>query len=493
MKKSGKHDYNADDRPVKKTGWFSRFLSVIYTLVVLLFFSMAVFLDVFPAKYLTIGSIAVALISLFIIPVLFSKNGIRSRKIKSGIVAILIIGCMGVGINYMAGTISLLDKISTIAAPKEYFDVIVRKMDEKDSVADLYNAYVGTYMSKSYSYADAKNSLQQEVEVNFEYSETANSAIEQLLDETYDAVLIEKARYAGMVGADSTLAENTRVLYTIEIAVKNVDNTSKVNVTKEPFNVLISGIDASGSIDTVSRSDVNIIATVNPKTKKILLTSIPRDYYVTLYTAKEDDKLTHSGLFGVQETIATVESFMGVNINYYLKVNYTTVKKLVDAIGGIEIDSPYEFTTSGMGQKLNGYHFVEGYNYLDGPMALAYCRERKSFVSGDLQRNENQQIVLKAIVEKVSSSTTIITKYTSILDALKNNLETNMSRKEMSDLVKMQMSKMPKWDIETQAIKGVEGYEMCYSLGLYASVVMRNEADEIKMYDRIVQFMEDGQ
>ena len=488
MTKSGRDDLQIEQKS-QKGGGFSRFLSIIYVLVVLGFFAMAIVLDTFPAKYLMAVGAVVALISIFIVPVLYSKNGKKSRKIISGVLGVIIIGVMGLGIDYMAGTLSLLDKITQISAPKEYFDVIIRTEDTTASVNELEGKQVGTYLTKSYSYSDAKNTLSEQVNVEFVYEDTANTALDNLLEQNYDAVLIEKARYEGLTGADENLASSTKVLYTIEISVKPVDNTTDVNVTKEPFNVFISGLDTSGDISVVSRSDVNIIATVNPNTKKILLTSIPRDYYVNLNKFGENDKLTHSGLYGIQETIATVEGFMNVDINYYLKVNYTTVVELVDAIGGIDIDSPNEFVTSGMG-PLNGYYFAEGANHLDGSMALAYSRERKSFVTGDLQRNENQQIVLKAIMKKMLSSKTIITKYTSILDALKNNMETNMGTKDMSKLAKFQLSDMPEWSIETQAIKGDPGNELCYSLGYYASVVLRSETDEAKAYDKIIQVME---
>ena len=223
----------------------------------------------------------------------------------------------------------------------------------------------------------------------------------------------------------------------------------------------------------------------------MLLTSIPRDYYVTLPSKQAQDKLTHSGLYGVQETIGAVEDIMGIDINYYVRVNYTTVVKLVDALGGIQVDSPYDFTTSGM-QHLNGHHFVKGTNYLDGNAALAFCRERKSFTNGDMQRNENQQLVMEAIIKKALSSTTILTKYTSILGAVENNMETNMTQEEMAALIKMQLDGMPSWDIDKQAIKGENGWGHCYALGFSAATVVQNPVENAKAVDRIVSVMTGG-
>ena len=239
----------------------------------------------------------------------------------------------------------------------------------------------------------------------------------------------------------------------------------------------------------MKRPDVNMIATVNPKTHEVLLTSIPRDYYVTLPSKNAKDKLTHSSLYGIQESIGAVENALGIDVNYYLRVNYSTIIKIVDAIDGIDVDSPVDFYTSGMKgmPELNGHHFVKGMNHVDGKLALAFCRERHSFLSGDMQRNENQQAVMEAILKKATGSTTILTKYTAILDAVKDNLSTNMTTDEMADIIKMQLKDMPDWKISKQAIKGTNGYEYCYSVGTNASTVDRIPEEEAKAVDRMVK------
>ena len=242
-----------------------------------------------------------------------------------------------------------------------------------------------------------------------------------------------------------------------------------VDVTEETFNVLVNGIDVRGDIgDTVSRSDVNMVVSVNPKTGDVVITSIPRDYYVELPSYGAMDKLTHAAIYGPEESIAAVESLLGIDINYYAKVNYSTIIGLVDAIGGITIDSPYAFETHGMADK---YYFEEGRIHLDGSQALAYCRERQSFADGDMRRNENQQLILEAIIKKLTGPT-IILKYASILDAVKGTVETDMSKDEMTDLVKVVLRDIRGLDISKQAIKGYPGFAYCYALGAEASVVM---------------------
>ena len=234
-----------------------------------------------------------------------------------------------------------------------------------------------------------------------------------------------------------------------------------------------------------------MIVTVNPKAHKVLLTSIPRDYYIELPGVGAKDKLTHTGNHGIEETVAAAEKLTGLDINYYVKVNYTTVTELVNAIGGIEVTSDYTFVTHGMGVY---YEFYEGVNQLDGSRALAFARERKSFSDGDFQRNKNQQLVLEGILKKAMSSTTILTKYTDILDAVENCVEINMSQKDIKKLIKMQLDGMPSWDIKKQSIIGDIGSEACYmdGLNLYASVVIPDEESVIKAVDKIVAVMEAG-
>jgi len=469
-----------------------RLLSIIYTLLAAAFVGLLAYLDVLPEKYFWPAVIGLAVASLFIVPVMFSKNGKKGRKIGASIVAVLLIGVFGVGTWYLYDTV---DFIGEITAPKEVTDdyhVLVKADALFEDVSGLYAMTVGTNMTSDLTYSEAKAILQQEAGVDYAYEETVSAALEKLNTGEYPAIFISAASYEVLKTADPELETAVKVLGTVKIKVETEDLTHAVDVTKEPFNVYISGIDVEGNISTVSRTDVNMIATVNPVTHEVLLTSIPRDYYVTLPTKQAQDKLTHSGLYGVQETIGAVEDIMGIDINYYVRVNYTTVVKLVDAMGGIQVDSPYTFTTSGM-QHLNGHHFVKGINNLDGNAALAFCRERKSFTNGDMQRNENQQLVMEAIIKKALSSTTILTKYTSILEAVQENMETNLTQQEMAALIKMQLEDMPSWDIDKQAIKGTNGWGHCYALGFSAATVVQDPVENAKAVDHIVSVMTGGE
>lgn len=235
----------------------------------------------------------------------------------------------------------------------------------------------------------------------------------------------------------------------------------QVNVTEEPFNIYITGIDQwedEKGLD-LERSDVNMIVTVNPTTKTLLLTSIPRDSYVKLHTAQQMDKLTHTGIYGVDETLNTVEDWLGIELNYYVKMNFTGAKDIINAMDGINLYSPVEFESS-----LKGYKYVKGWNKMGGSKALYYARERKAFEGQDAVRVENQQRVFEAVIKKMTSSTTLLTKYGDIMAAAGNNMATNMPSSDMKDLVKMQITDLSEWDVQSQKIEGEYGEDYVASL-----------------------------
>lgn len=258
--------------------------------------------------------------------------------------------------------------------------------------------------------------------------------------------------------------------------VSNPDNPDSVNVSEEPFNVLITGIDTSGTIDTEGRSDVNMVATVNPVTGKILLTSIPRDYYVRMPDHDyAGDKLTHTGFYGTNTTILAVEDLLGININYYVKVNFSTVKEFINAIGGIDVYSEYEFNPV----KRSWWTVKKGWNHMNGKEALAFARERKAFPTGDNQRIKNQQAVMVALIKKATSGTTMLFKYNKILNSLEDYFEMNFSSSEIRAIIKLQITKSISWDIQKNTLTGHDASEATYSTGSQRVYVMSQDEGSI--------------
>jgi LCP family protein required for cell wall assembly len=203
-----------------------------------------------------------------------------------------------------------------------------------------------------------------------------------------------------------------------------------------------------------------MIVTVNPKTHDILLTSIPRDYYVQLHgTTGLKDKLTHAGIYGVDMSVSTLEDLFDIDINYYVRVNFTTLIQVVDTIDGIDVESDKSFTA----YTDNSVYVKKGSNHFNGKQALAYSRERYAYQEGDRHRVQNQQDVITAIMNKMLSSKTLITKYNSILNTLDGSFQTNMKTSSLTSLIKKQIDTMPSWNITSQSVNGTDSSNVTYS------------------------------
>lgn len=261
------------------------------------------------------------------------------------------------------------------------------------------------------------------------------------------------------------------------------DEEHALDLTEEPFNVYISGIDVYGEITQKSRSDVNLIATINPKTHKILLTTTPRDYYIQIPGVSEgqNDKLTHAGLYGIDTSIATLENLYETEIPFYVRVNFTSVEEIVDVMGGIDVDSQVAFTTSKAAGAV--VDVQEGKNHFNGKEALAFVRERKAFVDGDNQRGKNQQALLSALIKKAVSPM-ILFRANGMINSVTGNAQTNMSEAQIKSLIRMQLADMKGWDIESVAATGDDSTKQyCYSYSgapLYVTVPDWGSVEEIK-------------
>ena len=226
--------------------------------------------------------------------------------------------------------------------------------------------------------------------------------------------------------------------------------------------------------------------TVNPVTKKILLTTTPRDYYVPIpdISGGAPDKLTHAGIYGVDASIRTLEALYGIDISYYGRVNFTSVVTIVDALGGIEVNSEYAFESG-------GYSFQAGPNELDGEAALAFSRERYSFESGDNQRGKNQQAVITAMLQKAMTPA-VLSKANQILVSLGDSVETNMTREEMSKFINMQLGDNASWTIESNAVIGTGDEQPCFSSGSQLLYVMRPDTESVRQATQKIEEVMEG-
>ena len=250
-------------------------------------------------------------------------------------------------------------------------------------------------------------------------------------------------------------------------------------ITKEPFVVYLSGVDNRGELTEKARSDVNILAVVNPETKQVALINTPRDYYVDLAGTDSKDKLTHAGLYGVETSMATLGNLYGVNVEHYIRINFAGFISIIDAIGGVDVYSDQAFTSVGSPGYYDPTTFAEGWNHLDGKSALAFARERHAFKTGDIQRGINQMKVIDAMAEKLKSPA-LLMSFSKLMDAMADCFVTSLSQEQISALVRMQLSDLSSWDIQSYSVTGTGAKSSkCYSAKGQSLYVMKPDENSV--------------
>ena len=449
-----------------------KIIALAFIIITIKFYMSILKLDLLPNNYIIIFTIAEIIFTILMLVGLAKKHKTYKLNILCLIIVLLLSGVYLYVSNYANATTEFLGNVFQEVKETEEYYVIVRKTSEYNNIEDINGKDVYAFQIED----DVKKNVENKVNVTFETGSNLTDLGNTLINEEIDVILVSSSQYSMLSEEIKDFKDNTKIIYTAKHEIKKTTevstNNSKYTIENGVFNVYISGIDTSGSISNVSRSDANILATVNTKTHEVLLTSIPRDYYVTLHSKGAKDKLTHSGIYGINETITTVEDLLDIDINYYVRVNFTTVIKLVDTLGGVNVYSDYDFSAQ-------GYHFNQGYNYLNGEKALAFSRERYSFASGDNQRVKNQQAVIEAIIKKVMNSTTILTKYTDILESLEGSFQTNIDQKDISSLVKSQLNNMSSWTIKNNSLTGTGSYGPTYSMGSTKLYIMLPDSSSV--------------
>ena len=463
-----------------------KLLSKLFTITSVILFAMVLYINVLPFKYLTILAGALIFLNLLIRFFLCRKKVKRKpRKFFSVLAFILSIVFLGMTF-LMFKTFGVLTNMTE--DHKEYnFYVLVREESPYRKLEDLNSKSLGFYNDNSELVKKALSNIKEKTTIKDEGYGNLDSLGGDLLSADVDAIVIEesqkiKIENAGKSGNSASVkgfADKTRTIYTFKVKIKN--EVSGINVSKDVFNIYVSGMDEYGEVIDSSRSDVNIVVTINPKTKQILLTNIPRDYYVQIHdTVGLKDKMTHSGIYGIETAAATAEDLLGINIDYYIKVNFSSLVNIVDSLGGVEVYSEYDF------QSWNGYNFSKGYNRVNGDQALAFVRERKSFNDGDNQRGKNQQALIEAVFRKCTSPS-IITKYNSLLNSLDDTVMTNMPMKSITKLAKMQLKEGSKWTITSNSLTGVGGSYYTYTYPYQALYVTVPDEESLELAKSMIK------
>lgn len=437
-------------------------------------------LNVLPDKYIAALAAVLFVLAAAMTGLQFPKR----TRIFGGVISLLLTVVLVVGNVYLARTHSVLNEITAEEGNYKVDNIVVAVMkeDRAEVLEDTLIYNFGIHKTLDRENTDKTiESLQSQsgATLNVTEFDDFSEMAEALYAGDVQAIIYNEAYEGTIEETQKDFTNKIRVLENHEITTKVEFTGDDANVTQNPFTIYISGIDVKGKISQTSRSDVNMLVTVNPLTKEVMLTTTPRDYFVQLpeVSGEYRDKLTHAGIYGVDCSMATLSQIYNIDIDYYVRVNFTTLKNLVDALGGIDVYSEYAFTTH---YKNGGYEIKKGYNHMDGKKALAFSRERYNVPGGDEQRGKDQQAVLKALLEKAMSPS-ILTGYMGILDSLEGYFETNMSMDQITSLVKMQLADGSSWSIKSQSVTGTFGNEYCYSAsGQRLSVMYPDEASVAK-------------
>ena len=303
------------------------------------------------------------------------------------------------------------------------------------------------------------------------------------------SLLLSAGMAVGCVWAQQGLA----ALDKVTVGEDTVTDMEAMAITTEPFVVYLSGVDNRGELTEDARSDVNILAVVNPLTKRVALINTPRDYYVDLAGTDSKDKLTHAGLYGVQTSMDTLGNLYGIEVDQYVRINFAGFIDIVDALGGVDVYSDQAFTSVGSPGYYDPTDFVEGWNHLDGAAALAFARERHAFATGDIQRGINQMKVIDAMLDKIKSPA-LLTSYSKLLAAVSDNFVTSLSSNQITALVRMQLSDFASWDIENYSVTGSSSSSThCYSAQGQKLYVMKPDEDSVAAAQALIQSVLSGE
>ena len=470
----------------------SKFLTIFMIAALALLIFQIINLNLLPMKLMILVSLVLVILTLIIILMLHFKARNFFSRLLMGLIALCMCAGLAFGNYFIFKTDNTFDKVTSLADSKATStSIVVLKASSIEKEKDLAGAKIGTILDMD---KEATSRMLKDLDSDkIKYTTKDYSSLEDLmsafyykqvdaicLNEKYRDILHEGGTYFNFQTDSRVVHQN---VYYTKVTKKDNPSDPVRNITRDTFTVLVSGNDSYGTLqDSNTRSDANLLLTVNPKTGTILMTSIPRDYYVELVCPDNEeqacpegsyDKLTHSGLMGVKSTEKTIEKALGITINYNIRINFSSVVSLVDALDGIDLDIKKGeevdifYTNSQPGLSVGKHH-------VDGETALAFARERHAYADGDNQRVRNQQKVFKAMFKRIVSPK-MITNYGKFMDALAVAFDTNLSGDEISKFVKYELNSMPKWKIESYAIVADSDTKFCYQAQSYASVVVQND------------------
>lgn len=464
-------------------------ISLVLFLAILAFTVLLLYTNLIPLKYIGIIFLGL-LVLLLVIRLLVLKIRKKARFWIGSALALILLVVLGAVSFYIYKTVSSLDTITGVNKDTVEVGVYVMQDDAAQTMQDAAGYSFGILSELDRGNTDA--ALEQiYYETGSEVKTTEYTSLTEMADalgnDSCQAIILNSGYLDVLDQMDgyNTFSSQIRQIATykiesvverkepqVSVAPQNTETSENSGndaaVTDEVYTIYISGIDTRGDMTASSLSDVNILLTLNTRTKQILMVSTPRDYYVPLSISNgAKDKLTHAGIYGVNVCMDTLEMLYGIDINYYFRLNFGGFIKIIDALGGITINSDYEFDS----KNVSGYHFNKGENYVNGEQALAFCRERYSFSEGDRQRGRNQMAVIQGVVDKITSPD-LLKNYLSVMDSLEGCFETNVPYDIIASLVRDQLDEGGSWQVLSYSVDGTGDNQKPYSMSQTAYVMV---------------------
>lgn len=464
-------------------------ITIIVIMLSVVFMGLLAMTKMIPTIYMLIIGIVLAVIAA-IIWLLVWHTRYTGRFIGGTVLAVIMIAILAFGGFYINKTRSAISNISGETTEVTQMAVYVKSDDAADSVEATAGYTYGILSSLDRENTDgavAHLNSQFGTEVQTKEYAGLTELADGILNGEVNAMLLNSGYLSVYEDMDGYTDFSTKIKEVGTVDVESTIQSAEESAPIEPittanggkvYTIYLSGIDTRGEMTAKSRSDVNIIATVNTDTHEILLVSTPRDYFVPLsISGGVPDKLTHAGIYGIDVCMDTLGMLYDIDINYYFRINFGGFVKVIDALGGITVNSDYDFDS----KNILGYHFNKGENYVNGEQALIFARERYAFQEGDRQRGKNQMEVIRGVVKKALSPE-ILTSYSSILSSLDGCFGTNITYEEIAQILQQQLTNGGDWTIVSYSVNGTGATEKPYSMSQKAYVMVPdyNTVDKAK-------------
>ncbi len=480
----------------------TRILSIVALVILIAFIIFLKKLNVLPNRYFYLIVGVLGVLELVFIILAFNKKIRTWILIVLDVLFAIILLVEGFGIYKLNQTYHFIDEGIRVKETTDYYYIMVNKDSAYEKLADIENKVI-YFCNDTEDIDKLKQSVTNKVNVVMDSVEDNSELLEMIDSNKEKIIIINEATYNAVVEpseeeeeeetTDNKKEEKYRVLDKIELVKKIEYQETKNDITTRPFIIYLSGIDTrTGTMPTTCLSDVNIYIVVNPNTRKILLIHVPRDYYIQLHgITKIKDKLTHAGMKGgLALSKSTMEDLLGYEAEFYLRVNFNSVINLVDALfpDGITIYNDQKYSIRCHTNK--SCVFKPGNNKVNGKCALAFARERMSYSGGDRHRGENQEQIIKLIINRLSSAKAVLTNYDKLLAALEGNMETNFSTENITSFIQFQLDDMRGWEIETSNLNGPSGSAKTYSFPKeYRAVVFPDQKTIDKAKEKIAEYL----